>query len=298
MPLASMRKMLAEARSGGYAVCYCESWNLDSLQAVVEAAEEMGSPIIAGFNGGFLGHASRARPERLAYYGSMAAALRASPVPLAFILNETDDLAQIREGIEQGFNAVMVESDSLPAQEYARLVEKVVQLAHARGVSVEAQVGRLPHGSGGRDGGEVTDPKLARLFVAETGVDALGVSFGNVHILTAGKATIDLEVLARIRAEVDVPLVVHGGSGFPPEYAAEVIGLGVAKFNFGTCLKQVYLAAVREKLAQYSEPMNPHFFLGMGGSEDIFLAAREAVKQQVQELIRTYSLAGRLRPTG
>ncbi len=290
MPLVSMSGLLADARAGGYAVCYCESWNLESLQAVVEGAEAMSSPVIAGFNGGFLRHPSRARPERLAYYGALSAALAASAVPTAFILNETDDLAQMQEGLEQGFNAVMVESDLLAPGEYVDLVKKVVRMAHARSASVEAQVGRLPHGCGGGPGhGEATNPGVARAFVEKTGINALGVSIGNTHILTRGKAPIDVELLARIREQVDVPLVVHGGTGFPAACAAQVIRLGVAKFNFGTNLKQAYLAALREKLAPYTEPMNPHLFLGMGGQEDILVAARMAVKQRVQELIETYS---------
>lgn len=289
MPLVSMTQMLQDARAGGYAVCYCESWNLESLQAVVEGAEAMGSPIIAGFNGGFLRHPSRARPERLAYYSALSAALAVSAVPTAFILNETDDLAQIEEGLEHGFNAVMVEIDALPAEDYVDLVKQVVRMAHAQGASVEAQVGRLPHGcAGGHGDGEATDPRVARAFVEATGVDALGVAIGNVHILTRGQASIDIESLARIREQVSVPLVVHGGTGFPPDRAAEVIRLGVAKFNFGTNLKQAYLAALREKLAQYAEPMNPHPFLGMGGPEDILVAARTAVKLRVQDLIQTF----------
>src|SRR5215469_1392089 len=123
MPLVSMNELLASARSGGYAVCYCESWNLESLQAVVMAAEEIESPIIAGFNGGFLRHPSRRRPESLACYGAMAAALQESPMPLAFILNETDDMEQIAAGIDAGFNAVMVEGDSLDKEQYEQLVK-------------------------------------------------------------------------------------------------------------------------------------------------------------------------------
>ena len=92
---------------------------------------------------------------------------------------------------------------------------------------------------------------------------------------------------------VQVPLVVHGGTGFPSQSAADVIGLGVTKFNFGTTLKQAYLAAVRDKLAAYHEPMNPHPFLGMGGPEDIMVAGREAVKAKVKELIQQYGFAGK-----
>ena len=271
-------------------MCYCESWNLESFQGVVEAAEEMQSPIITGFNGGFLRHATRSRPERLRYYAGLRLALEESSIPAAFILNETDDFAQIKEGIELGFNAVMVESDYLDPKSYLELVKRVVSLAHTKGVSVEAQIGRLPHGNQqGHGVGQRTEPKAARAFVEETGIDALGISIGNVHILTHGKASIDLDHLTRIRAEVDIPLVIHGGTGFPPEFAREVIELGVAKFNFGTNLKQGYLTALRQGLAQYREPMSPHPFVGMGGPEDILRAGCEAVKTKVQELIRTYT---------
>lgn len=165
-------------------------------------------------------------------------------------------------------------------------------MAHAKGVAVEAQVGHLPNGWDVGKGGEVTDPKEAHRFVAETGIDALGVSIGNVHIMTRGKASVDLTALAGIHEATEVPLVIHGGTGFPPEQAREAIALGVAKFNFGTTLKQVYLAALREKLTHYTEPMNPHPFLGMGGEKDVLVAAREVVKRRVKELIETYGYAG------
>jgi ketose-bisphosphate aldolase len=292
MPLVSMNKLLADAQAGGYAVCYCESWNLESLQAVIEAAEELRAPIVAGFNGGFLMHSERSRPERLAYYGCFAAAVRASSVPIAFLLNETDDLAQIEEGIEAGFNSVMVENASLGVKEYRQRVKDVVSMARANDVSVEAQVGHLPNGWDNGNGGEVTDAEGARAFVKETGIDALGVAIGNVHILTRGTAKINLDSLKKIHEAVEIPLVIHGGSGFPVEHAGEAIALGVAKFNFGTNLKQAYLAAVRQALGAYAEPMNPHPFLGIGGDKDIMVAGRNAVKQKARELILAYGYAG------
>jgi ketose-bisphosphate aldolase len=296
MPLVSMNELLAGAKTGGYAVCYCESWNLESLQAVIEAAEELRSPVVAGFNGGFLMHADRPRPERLVYYSSLAAAVRASSAPIAFLLNETDDLAQIQEGLHAGFNSVMVENASLGPTQYRQLVKEVVGMAHGNDVSVEAQIEHLPNGWDIRNGGgEVTHPARARAFVEETGIDALGVAIGNVHVLTQGKAKINLDSLEEIHRTVDIPLVIHGGTGFPAELAGEVIALGVAKFNFGTNLKQAYLAAVREALGAYAEPMNPHHFLGMGGDRDIMRAGRDAVKQKVKELILAYGYAGRPR---
>ena len=294
MPLVSMTHLLIEAQQGGYAVCYCEAWNFESLQAVVEAAEESESPLITGFNGGFLCHPKRSRPENLAYYAGMALALRDANVPVTLLLNETDDFSQIERAIRMGFNAVMVENERLGPEAYRELVRKTVQLAHCSGASVEATLGRLPDASGGNHGdAEVTDPVAARSFTLDTGIDALGVSVGNVHILTKGKAAIDLDALARIRDAVQVPLVLHGGTGITPEHIMPSVHLGVAKVNFGTVLKQVYLAAIQEKLAQYHEPLSPHPFVGMGGGQDILISGREAVKHKARELMALCGSVGK-----
>jgi fructose-bisphosphate aldolase, class II len=292
MSLVPMRQLIADAQNAGYAVCYCESWNLESFQAVVGAAEEAEAPIITGFNGGFLGHAGRPQPERLEYYAGLGMAIEDSSVPEAFLLNETDDLSQIERGIELGFNAVMVENERIGMKEYRALVKQVVELAHRSGVFVEAAVGHLADASAETEA-EPTNPAVARGFVEETGIDALGVAVGNVHILTQGKASIDLERLEEIQAQVKIPLVLHGGTGISLGELSSYVRAGVAKINFGTTLKQTYLAAIREKLAAYEEPMSPHPFLGMGGPEDILVAAREAVKAKVKELLTQCGATGR-----
>jgi ketose-bisphosphate aldolase len=292
MPLITMKEMLAQARRGGYAVTYCESWSLESLQAVVEAGEAEKAPIIVGFNGGFLGHPGRSKPEDLRYYSCFAPVLEKCQVPVAFLLNESDDFAQMERAIELGFNAVMVENENLELSTYHEMVKRVVKLAHARGVSVEAQVGHLPNASG-HGGGEATDPATARAFVAETGIDALGVAVGNVHILTEGSKPINGRALDTLRDAVPVPLVLHGGTGIPMEALPSLPRLGVAKVNYGTTLKQVYLEAIRQKLSAYHIPMSPHPFLGMGGPEDILVAGREAVKSKTRELIRALGGSGK-----
>jgi ketose-bisphosphate aldolase len=292
MPLVSMKALLERARQGGYAVTYCESWNLESFQAIVEAAEEERAPFIAGFNGGFLGHPGRSQPEDLRYYSCFASVLQKCAVPVAFLLNESDDFAQIEQSIGLGFNAVMVENENLEAGAYQDMVKCVVKIAHTRGVSVEAQVGHLPNAAE-QGNGEATDPASARKFVEETGIDALGVAVGNVHILTQGKAPIDEAALASIRDAVKVPLVLHGGTGIPLELAPTLVRLGVAKVNFGTTLKQVYLDAVREKLAAYHVPMSPHPFIGMGGPQDILVAGREAFKAKARQLICAFGGSGK-----
>lgn len=295
MPLVSLSGLLLEAQRHAYAVPYAESWNLESLEAVIDAAEASQSPIIAGFNGGFLGHPGRKSAENLAFYGCFCRALETAKVPAAFILNESDDLEQIRYAIDLGFNAVMPEGEGLSVDAYRKLVKAVVRLAKPRGVWVEAQIGILPAGRPEHDGhGSITDPDLAAEFVEDTGIDALSVSIGNVHILTEGKAQVNLDLVRRIRDKVPVPLVVHGGTSLTPETLRELVLLGVAKVNFGTVLKQLYLEAVRRSLAAYRKPLSPHEFLGKGGPQDIMTAGREAVKTEVMRLIDFCGAKGRV----
>lgn len=294
MALVAMKELLVAAQEASYALCYCEAWSLESFEAVIDAAEEAESPVIAGFNGGFLIHPERSRQENLACYAAMGAVLRESAAPVAFLLNETDDLAQIKRAIHLGFNAVMVDNYHLGIQDYKPLVKKVVEVAHAAGVAVEAAVGRLADGSG-EVHAESTDPILARDFVEETGVDALGVAVGNVHVLTRGEAELDLEALEKLSELVPVPLVLHGGTSIPLEYVQSYVRCGVAKINFGTVLKQAYLQAIRAKLAEYQEPMNPHPFVGMGGPRDVLMAGRIAVSQKARELLVQCGSAGRAR---
>jgi fructose-bisphosphate aldolase, class II len=282
--MVPMQELLSEARHEGYVQCYCEAWNLESFQAVMGGAEDAEAPVIAGFNGGFLCHAGRRQPERLEYYAALGVALRDSSVPWAFLLNESDDFVQIERGLELGFNAVMVENERLEMKEYRALVKKVVVIAHSSGVFVEAAVGHLADASA-ETPARHTEPGAARAFVEETGIDALAVAVGNVHILTQGTVSIDLERLEAIHAQVKIPLVLHGGTGISLAELPSYVRAGIAKINFGTTLKQAYLAAVRDKLAAYEEPMSPHTFLGMGGPEDILASAREAVKAKVKDLL-------------
>jgi ketose-bisphosphate aldolase len=289
--------MLARARRDKYAVCYCESWNLESLEAVVEAAEESEAPVIAGFNGAFLRHQSRRKPERLAFYSGFRTALERARVPVVFLLNESDSLPQMLEGIENGFNAVMPENEGLDQEAHRTLVKQVVSAAHARGVSVEAQIGALPLHSANSGHSEITDPDFARDFVEATRIDALAVSVGNVHIMTNGQAKIDMEALRRIREKTGLPLVIHGGTSVPLECIEELIELGVAKINYGTVLKQAYLEAVRAQIACYHAPEDPHPFLGIGGERDIMTAGREALKNKIKQLLRFSKSAGTARKT-
>jgi fructose/tagatose bisphosphate aldolase len=127
--------------------------------------------------------------------------------------------------------------------------------------------------------------------VAATGVDLLAVSVGNVHIQTRGESRLDLALLEEIHRRVPVPLVLHGGTGIAAESLRAAIGLGVAKVNYGTYLKNRYLRAMRKALG--GDLLDPHRLLGMGGSEDALVAGRLAVRDAVLERIELLGCCGK-----
>jgi ketose-bisphosphate aldolase len=283
--------VLSRAIDQHYAVGYFESWNLESLQGVIDAAEDSGSPVIIGFNGEFLSRPDRRAGERLAWYGALGrVAAESSSVPCAFILNECPDDGWVRQAVTAGFNLVMpVPSEGESAEGYRARVCSMVKYAHARGVAVEAELGKLPFGE--ETGGETTDPQYAAEFVAATGVDMLAISAGNVHVLLHGERGLDIDRIAAIRESVSVPLVLHGGTGISAESLQRAIALGVAKVNYGTVLKQRYLEAVRRALGN-TQP-DPHHLLAYGGEEDVMVAGRLAVREVVLEKMAILGCMGK-----
>jgi ketose-bisphosphate aldolase len=287
--LVPFKELLATAQQGGYAVGYFEAWDLYSLEAVLEAAEAEDAPVILGFGGATMepGWLNSGSLERLGALGLATA--RAVNVPVSFILNEFPTFDQVVRGIKAGFNAVMLDSCHLPYQEHLRLTRKVVQVAHAGGVGVEAEVGQLPDASGemGDATGQLTDPEQAARFVDETDIDALAVSVGNVHILTRGEAVIDWDRLAAIRQAVPVPLVIHGGTGFPDTGIARAIELGVAKFNIGTILKKVFLAGVVEAVgALPAKPAEVSYQQVMGSRKETDVLQQGKVRMRAEVICR------------
>jgi len=285
---------MGKAVCGGYAVGYFESWNLESLQGVIDAAEQTRSPIIVGFNGGFLSAGERLAGERLSWYAALGrAAAESASVPCGFLFNECPSDDWLVLAINSGFNVVMPADASAPFDCYVQRVSALARLAHAHGVAVEAELGELPAGVAGHGGGSgiLTDPSLAARFVSATGIDLLAVSVGNVHVKIDGTQGLDLGLLAEIHRQVKLPLVLHGGTGISASSLRQAIGLGVAKINYGTYLKQSYLRAIRGALDR--EGLDPHRLLGMGGPDDLLVAGRLGVRDAVLERIDLLGCCGR-----
>jgi len=295
MPIRRAMELIDRAKVGGYAVGYFESWNLESLQGIIDAAEETRSPVLIGFNGKFMSRKRRLTRENLQWYAALgSAAAESARVPCGLIFNECSDDEWVRNAIDTGFSQVMLDDPRATADVFLRRVTALTSYAHSKGVAVEAEVGHLPCGSDGfieQKESQLTDPEEAARFIQHTGIDILSVSVGNVHVMLEGKQPLKLDYLAAIHECVDIPLDLHGGTGIPGDCLRETIGMGVAKVCFGTYVKQRYLDAIRKVLA--IDELNPHKRLGYGGNEDLLVAGRLAVKAAVMERIGFLGCCGR-----
>jgi len=296
MPLVTMTELFSGAKTGGYAVGYFEAWDSYSLEAVLEAAEMERAPVILGFGCMMAGGEwlDRGGIEVLAGMGLPLA--RRARVPVALLLNEAHTLEQAKRGIDSGFNAVMVDSSAWSWERAVAEIGELVQYAHARGASVEAELGRLPDAvEGGIDdsAAALTDPAQAAEFCRLTGIDCLAVSVGNVHLLTAGYAPVDLDHLEAIYKEVRLPLVMHGGTSFPPQAVPRAIAGGVAKFNVGTILKKRFLDAIRGRVAVWPASVDPHQVLGSHKEADLLNIGKQAMTAEVRRLIQLYGGSGK-----
>ena len=276
MPLESIGRLMEAARRDQYAVGYFESWNLESLQGVIDAAEKSRSPVIIGFNGEFLSQRPGAEESDLGVYSAMGlAAASAAKVPCGLIFNECPDDAWVERAILVGFNLVMPADPTAPLADYMRRVRRLTELAHRRSVAVEANVED--------EHSQMSDPAVAAEFVASTGVDLLAVSVGNEEIRLDGRAPLDLTRLEAIHKQVDVPLVLHGGTGIEDDSLKSAIRFGVRKVNYGTYIKQSYLTGIQGALSNGGR--NPHVLLGDGSETDMMVAGRRIVRDAVLERI-------------
>jgi ketose-bisphosphate aldolase len=296
MPLVSIEDLFRSARRDRYALGYFEAWDTYSLEAAVEAAEAEESPVILGFGCMMADRdwLDRGGVETLGAMGRVVA--EQARVPVALLLNEAQTLEQALRGIESGFNAVMLDTSAWGWDDAVAQVGELTRVAHARGVAVEGELGRLPdfiEGDVDESQASLTDPEQAAVFVAQTGADCLAVSIGNIHLLTTQYAHVDMEHLEAISRRVSTPLVIHGGTSFPPDVVPRAIAAGVVKFNVGTILKSAFFAGMRQSIQAQPEIADVHLVLGSHKAEDVMNAGKARMREKIQELMRLYGSSGR-----
>jgi ketose-bisphosphate aldolase len=293
MPLASFSELMANAEHDSYAVGYFESWNLESLLAVCDAAEATHSPVLLGFSGIYLSHPARVVQEPLSLYAALGLeAIRGLSVPACLVFNESPNFEWVQEAIVRGFGLVMFSDEILSFNRQIERIQQVVETAHKAGVSVEGEAATLP-GVGGElsalpEDLRLTDPNRARDFIERTGVDAFAVNIGQAHLHGRKRVRLNLPRLADLKQALTVPLVLHGASSVDRSDLKEAIRLGIRKINVGSALKRAYFEALRQTAVQAGNDYNPYEVIGSGLVGDVLTIGRLALQKTVEDWILVF----------
>ena len=285
--LMTLNEVLSSAERGSYAVGSFSPRTSAMIKPVLGAGEAANSPLIVQISQKELTR-YQVTPSRFAEELFTQHAVERITVPIVLHLDHTKEFSVIQDAIAAGFTSVMIDASEKPLEENISMTRQVVEYAHARGVSVEAELGRI----GTTDFVETesdeelyTKPKEAERFVRETGVDALAVSIGTAHgVYTVRQPKVDLARLRAIRALTSVHLVLHGGSGVPPEMmqaAIQLEGGGVSKVNIATDLELAALGALKRDHYLTEAEMNAL-------SPEEKALARAAVEQTVTDKINNF----------
>ena len=256
MTVATLNDVLLPALAGKYAVAGLVVLGWEDARAYVEAAEEAQLPVILQAGPGCRKHT----PVHI--LGKMFRYLaEQANVPVVCHIDHARSVEECRQGIDHGFSSVMIDGSDLPLAENIALTKRVVEFSKPFGVSVEGEVGVVGY-SGGADSAH-TSPGEAAVLERETGLDALAVSVGNLHLQTHKQAEIDMTALGAIEAETTVPLVLHGGSGIPSDLRQRLANTSrVKKFNIGTELRMAFGKDLRSVLADRPEEYDRIAILG------------------------------------
>ncbi|MNB68960.1 putative fructose-bisphosphate aldolase [compost metagenome] len=277
MPLVSMTEMLNKALEGKYAVGQFNINNLEWTQAILSAAEAEKSPVILGVSEGAARHMSGFYTIVKMVEG-LIHDLKIT-VPVAIHLDHGSSFDKCKEAIDAGFTSVMIDGSHHPIEENVEMTKKVVEYAHSKGVSVEAEVGTV----GGQEDDVVGGILYAKLedcvAISKTGIDTLAPALGSVHGPYKGEPNLGFKEMEEIRDAVKLPLVLHGGTGIPEHDIKKSISLGTSKINVNTENQIEFARVVREVLAAKPDAYDPRTFIQPG---------REAIKETVIGKIREF----------
>ncbi|HEU0257422.1 MAG TPA: class II fructose-bisphosphate aldolase [Microbacteriaceae bacterium] len=246
---------------------------LEHAEAIVAGAAEAGLPTLLQISENCVRYHGALRPI-VASCRELAASC---PVPVFVHLDHITDRRLVEEGLAAGVDSVMFDGSKLPYDENVAATAAVVRACHARGVSVEAEIGEV----GGKDGvhapGVRTRPGEAAQFALATGVDALAVAVGTSHAMTSRTASVDHDLISRIAAAVAVPLVLHGSSGVPDGDLAKAVAAGMTKVNISTHLNKLFTGEIRRVLGPDPDVVDPRKYVA---------PARTVVAAEVARLLR------------
>ena len=280
--LVNLKEILEIAEKNNTAIGMFNATGLDSLDAVITAAEELGQPVI-------IAHAEVHNVfNDISLVGpAMVAKAKEAKVPVCVHLDHGTSTEMIYRALRLGFTSVMIDASHLPYEENLAQTKQITEIAHAMGVSVEAELGRLVTGEAGsgesatnlRAEDFYTDADEAREFCALTGVDALAIAFGTAHGFYTAEPKLDFGVIERVKEATGLPLVMHGGSGVSEEGFKKAIKCGIRKINYYSYMSKAgYLAA--KAVIESGKTSYLH---------DVELAAKLAMKEDVKRAISIFA---------
>ncbi len=275
--LISLVEILKIAEEKKCAVGAFNTLNLECLNAVIDAAERLGVPVI-------LSHAElHEEVSPLSVIGPvMVQAARAAAIPVCVHLDHCENLGYMAQALDLGFTGVMYDGSALPYEENLANTKKAVKMARSYHCGVEAELGALASresGAAAPSGPVYTDPEEAEAFCRETGIDALAPSFGTAHGIYRAKPVLDFDRVKEISRRTGLPLVMHGGSGVSPEDYRIGITCGLRKINYYSYMARAGVNAVREMLAKGDVTFFP----------DLALAARKAMEIDVEKAMLVFA---------
>lgn len=254
--LYNMKELLTIAKENKFAVPAFNIGSLEILRAVMEVAEETNSPVILEIH-----------PLEIEYLTdpfvlTVKEYAHKSKVPVVIHMDHGSNIYDVMRSIKNGYTSVMIDASNLPYEENVALTKQVVELAHKVNVSVEAElgtIGAMNYETEGVDNVLYTDPEQAKDFVKRTGIDCLAVAIGTAHGLYPKNFTpkLNLELLKILNKEVNIPLVLHGGSGNPDEEVTASVSLGVSKVNISSDVKSVFFKKCHELLNENPNQYEP-----------------------------------------
>lgn len=286
--LATLNEVMKIAEEKKIAIGSFNTPNLESLQAVTEAAEELGLPVIIQFA---QCHESWLPLKTIGPI--MVEAAKKAAVPVCVHLDHGETLEYLQEALELGFTAIMYDGSALSYEENLANTKKAVEMAKKTGASVEAELGSMGKresgagdGSGEEDDTKIyTDPRQAAAFIAQTGIDALACSFGTTHGIYLTEPKLDFDVVKNVRRLTgNIPVVMHGGSGVSREDYKKAVEAGVRKVNYFTYMDKSGGSAAADYLKNLAEG-EPVFF------SSVSMAARAAMKENVKAAMKQFAQA-------
>lgn len=281
MALVSMKEMLITAREKQYAVGQFNINNLEYTQAILQAAAEEKSPVILGVSEGAAKYCGGFNVV-VAMVKSLMDSYKTT-VPVAIHLDHGSSFEKCAEAIQAGFTSVMIDGSHMLLDDNIAITKKVVELAHIHGVSVEAELGRI----GGQEDDLIVEdaeetyaiPEECDRLIRETNVDCFAPALGSVHGPYKGEPNLGFDRMEEVMKLTGVPLVLHGGTGIPPNDIQRAISLGSAKINVNTENQIVEARTIREVLKDNPEVYDPRKYMGPG---------REAIKASVISKMREF----------